>query len=132
MFVVHVIVALLEAILVEVGAMAMIGADAFAQCWVVGVTVYTVEPVVWDKVAVSIPPLQDTIALPPLLEVATERSYAGERSVKLPLVVCESVTKTLVVFAVNASATELVAIVSVAEGEESVIDSAVEKLSGAA
>jgi hypothetical protein len=106
--------------------------EAVAQFWVVGVTVYTVDPVLWDRVAVSMPPLHDIFALPPPLEVATERSYEGERSVKLPLVVCESVTKTLVVFAVNASATEPVAIVSVVGYEESVMDSAVEKFKGAA
>lgn len=44
----------------------------------------------------------------------------------------ESVTKTFVAFAVNASATELVAMVSVVGYEESVIDSAVEKFKGAA
>jgi hypothetical protein len=74
MFVVHVIVALLEAILVEVGAMVMIGADALAQFWVVGVTVYTVDPVVWDTVAVSMPSLHEMLTLPPPLEVATARS----------------------------------------------------------
>jgi hypothetical protein len=73
-FVVHVIVALLEVMFVEVGNTVMIGADAFAQLWMVGVTVYTVEPVVWDRVAVSIPPLHDIFAVPPALEVATERS----------------------------------------------------------
>jgi hypothetical protein len=72
------------------------------------------------------------IAVPSPLEVATERSYEGESNVKLPPVVCESVTKTLVAFAVNASTTELVAIVSVVGYEESVICSAVEKLSEAA
>ena len=74
-FVVHVIVALLEVILVEVGATVMIGAEALAQLLVAkGVTVYTVDPVAWESVAVSMPPLQDTVAVPPALEVATERS----------------------------------------------------------
>ena len=133
MFVVHVIVALLEVILVEVGDTVMIGAEASAQLLVTkGVTVYTVDPVVWDSVAVSMPPLQDTFAIPPALEVATERSYEGDKRVKLPPVVCESVTNTLVAFTVRASAAELVAIVSVVGYEESVIDSAVEKLSWAA
>jgi len=51
---------------------------------------------------------------------------------KLPPVVCESVTKTLVVFVVKVSATEPVAMVSIVGYEESVIDSAVENFKGAA
>jgi hypothetical protein len=39
MFVVHPIVTLFEVTLVEVGDTVMIGADAFAQLWVVGVIV---------------------------------------------------------------------------------------------
>jgi hypothetical protein len=51
---------------------------------------------------------------------------------KLPPVVSESMTKTLVAFTPKASATEPVAIASVIGGEEIVTDSAVAKLSGAA
>ena len=51
---------------------------------------------------------------------------------KLPPGILESMTRTLVAFTPKASATELVAMVRVVGYEESVIDSAVEKLSGAA
>lgn len=51
---------------------------------------------------------------------------------KLPFVELDIVTKTLTAFVVNASATELVAMVSVVGYEESVIDSEVEKFKGAA
>ena len=51
---------------------------------------------------------------------------------KVPPVELDMVTRTLVAFTVSASVTELVAIVSVVGGEESVICSAVEKFKGAA
>src|ERR1035441_9340474 len=70
--------------------------------------------------------------LPPPLDVATERSYEGESMIKVPPVVCESVTETLVAFTCRTSATEPVAIVSVVVGDDKVTDSAVGKLSGAA
>jgi hypothetical protein len=72
-FVIHVIVALFVVMLVAV-TLVMSGADAFAQLLVVGVTVYTVIPVLWERTALSMPPLQDRITLPPPLDVATERS----------------------------------------------------------
>ena len=110
----------------------MTGGEALAQFVPLGVTVYTVDPVLWDKVAVSMPPLQERATLPPPLDVATERSYDGERMMKLPPVVCESVTTTLVAFIWRTSATEPVAIVSVVAGDDKVTDSAVAKFSGAA
>jgi hypothetical protein len=78
------------------------------------------------------PPLHDIIALPPPVEVATERSYEGDRITKLPPVVCESVTATLVAFTTSPSATELVAMVRVAADEDRVTDSEVKKLRAAA
>lgn len=86
----------------------------------------------WDKIAVSMPPLHERVALPPPLDVATARSYEGERMIKLPPVVCESVTRTLVAFIWRTSAREPVAIVSVVAGDDKVTDSAVAKFNGAA
>ena len=78
------------------------------------------------------PPLHERIALPPPLDVATARSYEGERMIKLPPVACESVTRTLVAFIWRTSAREPVAIVSVVAGDDKVTDSAVAKFNGAA
>src|ERR1019366_1075079 len=131
MFVVQVIVALFVVIFAA-AMFVMTGGEALAQFVPLGVTVYTVDPVLWDKAAVSMPPLQEWATLPPPLDVATERSYEGESRVKLPPVVCESVTRTLVAFTWRTSAKEPVAIVSVVAGDEKVTDSAVAKFNGAA
>src|SRR5450759_1952405 len=131
MFVVHVIVALFVVIFAA-AIFEITGGEALAQFVPLGVTVYTVDPVLWDKVAVSTPPLQDMAKLPPPLDVATDRSYEGESMMKVPPVVCERVTNTLVALTWRASATEPVAIVSVVAEDDKVTDSAVGKLSGAA
>jgi len=83
-------------------------------------------------VVLTTPCVHEVATLPPLLDVATERSYDGEISVKAPPVEDESVTTTLVAFTCSASAAELVATVRVVAGETIDIDSAVAKLSGAA
>lgn len=78
------------------------------------------------------PDVQELAMVPPPLDVAMERSYDGESSVKLPPVEEDTVMRTLVAFICKTSAAEPVAMVSVVAGETVWTDSAVWKLRGAA
>jgi hypothetical protein len=76
--------------------------------------------------------LQEIVAVPPPLEVATERSYEGDVRIKLPPVELERVTTTLVAFTPRASATEPDVMVRVVEGLVRIMAVLDAKLRGAA
>lgn len=73
MLVAQVMVALFVAMLAAL-TLEMTGADSLAQVVPPRVTVYTVEPVLWESIAVSVPALQVSDVNPPMLLVATVRS----------------------------------------------------------
>ncbi|MHB8174851.1 MAG: hypothetical protein ACYDFU_10385 [Nitrospirota bacterium] len=84
----------------------------------VGVIVYTVDPVFCEMVVLATPEVQLVATVPPVELVATERPVADEVSEKLPPVVLDRVTATLVALTVKLSASEPDAMVKVMPGVE--------------
>jgi hypothetical protein len=113
-FVIHDIVALLFVIFVA-AMVEIIGGEALAQLVPLGVMVYTVEPVVSERAAVTRPLVQVSVTELPLLLVAMARSDAGDSNVNASPP--ESETMTLVALRVTRSATEFVAMVNVVAGD---------------
>jgi hypothetical protein len=84
----------------------------------VGMMVYTVDPVLCMMVVLATPDVQLVVTIPPPELVATERPIAADVSEKLPPVVLDSVTATLVAFMVRPSAEEPTTMVNVLLGAE--------------